>query len=338
MVTRVTDGTLAAPDPGLAAADPGLVVDPVLTADPGPAAEPVLRPLRFGLVGTGYWARVAHARALAQTPGIEFAAVWGRNQEAAATLAASYGAAVHSDFEAFLAAVDAVAFSVPPDVQSELAVRAANAGKHLLLEKPLALSAEASGALVAAVEAAGVASVVFFISRFQPDARAWLNDITSAGGWAGGEAAWLGSVYAESSPFNTPWRREKGALWDLGPHVVSLLWAILGPVESVTADTGRGDLTHLVLHHHGGATSTATLTLGAPELADGFDLMVWGERGRASLPPLADDPVGALRVAVTELADNARSGQVSHPCDVRFGAAVTQVLLQAQNEINARRV
>jgi predicted dehydrogenase len=317
MVTRVTDDTRSAGDPGLTA--------PVSS-----------RPLRFGLVGTGYWARVAHARALADTPGIEFAAVWGRNQDAATMLAGSFGAAVHSDFDAFLADVDAVAFSVPPHVQSQLAVRAANAGKHLLLEKPLALSAEACDALVAAVEAAGVASVVFFTSRFQPDARAWLDEVTSAGGWAGGEVSWLGSVYAESSPFNTPWRREKGALWDLGPHVVSLLWTILGPVEAVTADTGRGDLTHLVLHHRGGATSTATLTLGAPEPADGFDLMVWGERGRTSVPPLADDPVGALRVALTELADNARSGRVSHPCDVLFGQAVTQVLLQAQDAINAR--
>ena len=318
MVTRVTDDTLAAADPGLTAA--------VLS-----------RPLRFGLVGTGYWARFAHARALAETPAIEFAAVWGRNQDAAATLADSFGAAVHTDFDAFLADVDAVAFSVPPYVQSQLAVRAANAGKHLLLEKPIALTAEACDALVAAVESAGVASVVFFTSRFQPDARAWLDEVTSAGGWAGGEVSWLGSVYAESSPFNTPWRREKGALWDLGPHVVSLLWAILGPVQAVTADTGRGDLTHLVLHHHGGATSTATLTLGAPEPADGFDLMVWGERGRTSVPPLADDPVGALGVALTELAENARSGRVSHPCDVRFGQAVTQVLLQAQDAINARR-
>ena len=263
MVTRVIGDTLSAADPGLTAAA-------------------LSRPLRFGLVGTGYWARFAHARALADTPGIEFAAVWGRNQEAAATLGDSFGVPARGDFDAFLAEIDAVAFSVPPDVQSELAVRAANAGKHLLLEKPIALSAEASDALVAAVEAAGVASVVFFTSRFQPDARAWFNEVTNAGGWAGADAAWLGSVYAESSPFNTPWRREKGALWDLGPHVVSLLWAILGPVEAVTADTGRGDLTHLVLHHRGGATSTATLTLGAPEPADGFDLMVWGEHGRTS--------------------------------------------------------
>jgi predicted dehydrogenase len=295
------------------------------------------RPLRFGLVGTGYWARVAHARALADTPGIEFAAVWGRNPDAAADLAAAAGATAHRDFDAFLADVDAVAFSVPPDVQSELAVRAAAAGKHLLLEKPLALTDDASDALVAAIEGAGVASVVFFTSRFQPDARAWLEDVITAGGWYGGQVLWLGSVYAGSSPFDTPWRRQKGGLWDLGPHAVSLLWAILGPVTSVTADAGRGDLAHLVLHHETGATSTVTLTLGAPDPADGFDLLVWGERGRSSIPALADDPVGALRVALAELADTARSGRASHPCDARFGRAVTRVLTQAQDAIGAHR-
>src|SRR5262249_17323367 len=151
----------------------------------------------------------------------------------------------------------------------------------------------------AGLQAAGVASVVFFTCRFQPDARAWLEDLATAGGWQGASAIWLGSAYADSSPFNTAWRREKGGLWDLGPHAVSLLWAILGPVKSVTADAGRGDLTHLVLHHQGGATSTVTVTLGAPGAADGFELHVWGERGRSAMPPLAADPVTALRIAVT---------------------------------------
>jgi predicted dehydrogenase len=297
---------------------------------------PSADPLRFGLVGTGYWARVAHARALADEPGIKFAAVWGRNPAAASTLAASVGATAYEDFDAFLTSVDAVEFSVPPDVQSDLALRAARAGKHLLLEKPMALTTEASEALVAAVAEAGVASVVFFTARFQPDARTWLNQVTRAGGWAGGHASWLGSVYSESSPFNTPWRREKGALWDLGPHVISLLWPILGAVERVTAEVGRGDVTHLVLHHQSGATSTATLTLGAPEAADGFDLQVWGERGRSSVPALAADPSVALRVALGELVANARSARTSHACDVRFGSAVTRVLDQAQRAIDAQ--
>ena len=313
------------------------VIGDSLPADRPPLAAAPARPLQCGLVGTGYWAQVAHARAIADTPGIEFTAVWGRNAQAAGTLAAAFGAGVHQDFDAFLAEVDVVAFCVPPGVQSELAVRAARAGKHLLLEKPVALSNEASDALVRAVDDAKVASVVFFTSRFQPDARQWLADTTKAGGWAGGSVVWLGSVYAESSPFNTPWRREKGGLWDLGPHAVSLLWACLGPVEYVAADAGRGDLTHLVLHHLGGATSTVTVTLGAPEAADGFDLQLWGKHGRTSVPPLAADPVGALRVALTELAANARSGNLSHPCDVRFGRDVTHVLAAAQRHLDSRR-
>ncbi len=294
--------------------------------------------LRFGLAGTGHWARIAHGRALASMPGIALTAVWGRNEEAAAALAADFGATAIGDFDSFLARVDAVAFAVPPDVQSQLAIRAAAAGRHLLLEKPVALSARAADDLAAAVEAAGVASVVFFTGRFQPATRAWLRGVTEAGGWAGGSAVWLGSVYSPSSPFNTPWRREKGGLWDLGPHAISLLWAILGPVRRVRAEAGTGDLTHLVLHHDGGATSTATLTLGAPEAADGFTLQVWGEHGIQTMPNLAGDPVEALRVAVTELAAHARSGRTSHSLDVRFGRDVTYVLAAAQRELDARRV
>src|SRR6516225_4645270 len=96
--------------------------------------------MRFGLVGTGHWAKITHAPALASTPGAELAAVWGRDPAAAAALAAAHGATAHTDFGAFLDSVDAVAFSVPPHVQAPLAVRAAEAGKHLLLEKPIALA------------------------------------------------------------------------------------------------------------------------------------------------------------------------------------------------------
>jgi predicted dehydrogenase len=295
------------------------------------------RPLRFGLVGTGYWARYAHARALASTPATALTAVWGRNQDAASALAAEFGATAYADFDAFLADLDGVAFSVPPDVQSELAVRAARAGRHLLLEKPVALTAAAADELVSAVEDAGVASVVFFTMRFQPDARTWLDELCAAGGWAGGHASWLASAFTEDSQFNTPWRREKGGLWDLAPHALSLLWPVLGPVERVTSDAGLGDVTHLVLHHRSGVTSTVTVTLGAPPAADGFSLQVWGEHGLTAVPEIADDPVISLRTALTELAAAAQSGEVSHPCDVRFGRAVTLVLAEAQRKLDGLR-
>jgi predicted dehydrogenase len=293
------------------------------------------RVLRFGLAGTGYWARIAHGPALASTPGIDFTAVWGRNPLAAGELADQFGATAHSDFGTFLADVDAVAFSVPPDVQGALALEAARSGKHLLLEKPVALTEDAAGALVQAAEDAQVASVVFFTARFDPHVRAWLAAVAGQR-WSGGFAVWLGSALAESNPFNTPWRREKGGLWDLGPHAVSLLWASLGPVRSVVADAGPGDVTHLVLHHEGDATSAVTVTLSAPPSAESLELVLWGTSGRSAAPAGESDPVAALRVALTELAANIRSGQVAHPCDVQFGRAVTRVLAQAQRQVDAR--
>ena len=295
-----------------------------------------VRPPRFGLVGTGHWARIAHAPALASTEGIEFAAVWGRNRAAARALAAEHGTRPYDDIDAFLSDVDAVAFSVPPDVQSAIAVRAAGAGKHLLLEKPIATSDAAADALVRAVRDSGVASVVFFTARFQPEVRAWLADVADRGGWAGGHAIWLGSALSAASPFNTAWRREKGALWDLAPHVVSLLWASLGPVVSVTADAGQADVTHLVLHHASGATSTVTVTLSAAEAADYSELYLWGESGRSAAPAETDQPVRPLRVALTELAGQASSGQRGHPCDVRFGRDIGRVLATAQRQLDAR--
>src|SRR5258708_5429750 len=294
------------------------------------------RPLRFGLAGTGHWARITHAPALASTAGIELAGVWGRNAEAAAAVAGSYGCAWYDNFDDFLTGIDAVAFAVPPDVQAALAGRAASAGRHLLLEKPIATTEQAADGLAPAGQDAGGASVVFFHARFQADVRAWLASVAEQR-WSGGTAVWLGSALAEGSPFNTPWRREKGALWDLAPHLVSLLWASLGPVTAVTADAGTWDVTHLILHHEGGASSAVTVTACAPEAADGSDVWLWGEAGRTRAPGETDQPVGALRLALAELAANARSGQPRHDCDVIFGRAVGAILADAQRQIDARQ-
>jgi predicted dehydrogenase len=292
--------------------------------------------VRVGLVGTGYWARITHAAALSTAEGIEFAAVWGRNPAAAATLASSYGVSACADFDEFLAGVDAVDFSVPPNVQAELAVRAARAGKHLLLEKPIALELSAADALVAAAEAAGVATVVFFTARFQPQVRAWLAELAAGGPPAAGSVVWFGTSLRESSPFNTPWRRDKGALWDLGPHAISLLSASLGPVTAVTADAGPWGMTYLVLHHGSGASSAVTVTQHADEATHRYEVAVWGAGGRSAAPDWTHEPEAMLRIALGELAVTAAAGRTSHDCDVRFGREVVRILADAERQIAGR--
>lgn len=292
-----------------------------------------VRPLRCGLVGTGHWARITHGPALASTDGIEFTSVWGRDPEAAAELASAHGARAFADLDEFIASVEAVVFSVPPDVQAPIATRAAAAGRHLLLEKPIALTEADADALVAAVDGAGVASVVFFTYQFQPQMRAWLDGL--AGRCEGGSVTWLGGAMRADSPFNSPWRREKGGLWDLGPHAVALMWAGLGPVTGVTAVGGPADISHLILRHAGGATSTVTVTLSAPAAAETAEFTLWGEAGRA-MAPAGRDPVAALRVALGELAETARSERAGQPYDVRFGREVVRILAEAERQI-ARR-
>jgi predicted dehydrogenase len=293
--------------------------------------------MRFGLVGTGPWARSTHAPAIVATNGAELVGVWGRRPEAASLIADEHGARAYDDFDALLDDVDAVAFSVPPDVQARMATRAASAGKHLLLDKPIALSREDSDALVDAASATGVASVVFFTSRFVPAVRDWLADVNTTSDWDGATAHWLGDTFAAGSPYaNSQWRHEKGGLWDLAPHILSIVMFILGPVDRVTAERGPRDTTNLLLHHGSGATSVMTVSLQAPAAATVQDVAIWGARGRSWMPAGFDDSEAALQVALSELIAIVEYGAVEHPCNLRFGRDIVHVLAAAEEALKGR--
>jgi predicted dehydrogenase len=292
--------------------------------------------LRFGLLGTGYWAQEAHAAALAASDAAELVGVWGRNPAKADTVAERYGVRGFADLDELLRTVDAVAIALPPDVQADLAVRAAAAGRHLLLDKPVALSVERARRVVDAAAAGGVASVVFFTSRFRPDVAAWLEEARAAGPWHGGHGTWFGSIYYEGSPYaDSAWRQRKGGLWDVGPHALSLALPLLGPVERVTAASGLGDTVHLVLGHRGGASSTLSLSLTVPLAAATTGFTVYGPRGISAMPGGDTTVVEAFGEAIRQLAAEVDSGERSHPCGVGFGAEVVAVLAAAERFLSA---
>jgi predicted dehydrogenase len=286
--------------------------------------------MRFGVLGTGFWASEVHATSLAGHPDAELVGVWGRDLAKAKAVGAQFDVMGTDDVDALLAEVDAVSFALPPDVQAPLAERAAAVGKHLLLEKPIALSTAAADRVVAATEAAGVASVVFFTTRFRTATSTWLEQ-ASRTTLAGGAVTWLGSL--AGSPFDaSPWRHEHGALWDIGPHALSLLVPALGPVTAVQAGAGQGDTVHLVLSHDEGRASTVTVSHTTAPLAAGIEVWVHGDAGRLVLLPESGVAVEAHRVAVDELQAAALTGG-AHPCDAAFGRDVVRVLESAQRAL-----
>ena len=296
-----------------------------------------MQPMRFGMVGTGYWADEVHAPGVASHPDTQLVGVWGRDPEKAARVAARHGATAFAEVDDLLDAVDALVFAVPPQVQVDIAIRAARAGKHLLLEKPVATSLDAADRLVEAVSQHHVSTVVFFTERFLPARESWLRErIDSAP--LGARATWLASLQTPGNPFaGSPWRQEDGALWDVGPHALSILLPALGPVTAVTGFRGHGDLVSLVVRHESGATSTVQLSLTMPPEATRFEVEMYDEHGWRVRPPDETDTTGAQHRAVSELVECVRAGRTEHRCDVRFGRTVVEVLHRAQEVVGQRR-
>ncbi|MDH6125803.1 Gfo/Idh/MocA family oxidoreductase [Kitasatospora sp. GP82] len=293
--------------------------------------------MRIGLLGTGSWAGRVHAPGLAAHPEVEFAGVWGRRPEAAAALAAEHNVPACTDLDELLGKVDAVSVALPPSVQAELALRAAEAGCHLLLDKPVALTVPEARRVAEAVERAGRASVVFFTLRFGGDQASWLAEQSAQPEWFTARCEWLGSVYAADSdrPYvPSPWRHEKGALWDVGPHALSVLLPVLGDVVRVTAAEGPGGTVHLVLRHAQGASSTATLSLATPRAAavSGVSLELRGAAGLVRMPERNESPLVGFGRAVDALLGAARGGE-PHPCGAAFGLRVVEILAAAEQAL-----
>jgi predicted dehydrogenase len=288
--------------------------------------------MRFGVLGTGHWARTVHAAALAEHPTAELVGIWGRDLAKAKAVGAEFDVPGFGDVDELLSQVDAVAIALPPSVQAPLAERAAAAGAHLLLEKPIALDVAAADRVVTAVREAGVASVVFFTFRFQAATSTWLTQAARTQ-LAGGAGSWLSSL--AGTPFAaSPWRQERGALWGIGPHALSVLVPALGPVAAVQAGAGLRDTVHLVLTHESGVASTVTLSHTVAPMSAGIEFFVHGDAGRLVLLPDTESPVEAFTAAVDELTATALTGG-AHPCDVAFGRDVVAVLATAARALES---
>lgn len=287
-------------------------------------------PVRVGLVGAGPWAALAHAPLLASDARIVLSGIWARRPEAAAGLAAAHRTVAAPTFDALLEGCDAVAFAVPPDVQAALAVRAARAGKALLLEKPVALDVDAAEALADAVGETGVTSQLALSWRYAPAMRSLLAEVQGVEA-VGGRGHFLSGALL-GGLFATPWRLEHGALLDLGPHVVDALDAALGEVIGVRAH-GGDRWVGLLLEHRSGASSEVSLSGHAGLSPHRAGLEIHTVAGVVEVDAVASIGVEAAANLVGEFVATARG--VPHPLDVHRGVHLQRVLTEATRQLRS---
>ena len=207
-----------------------------------------------GMLGYAFMGK-AHTNAMKKIPYMMYPpaaipkliGICGRNEESVAEAARRYGyEKSYTDWRKMLENDKIQLFDNggPNNAHADPCITAAEAGKHILCEKPLARTAEESKIMLDAVTKANVKHMVAFNYRFVPAIRQIRNLIDSG---ALGQIYHFRAVYLQEwimPHYNTPkiWRLDKsvagsGALGDLGAHIIDLAHYLVGGVKSLSAFT-----------------------------------------------------------------------------------------------------
>lgn len=127
--------------------------------------------MKLAIIGAGLVARTFHVPAFLRCKNVQITAVCDVNEPAAKAMAEPLGAAVYTDYQELLRSsdVDTVSICTRTDTHCQMAVEAAEAGKNIFLEKPMALNAEQAARIVEAVEANDVIFMLGMLNRFRTE-------------------------------------------------------------------------------------------------------------------------------------------------------------------------
>lgn len=200
--------------------------------------------MRVAAVGYGAFGAFVLS-ALKELPEVTLYAVAGRAAEKVRTFAEQMGIPNWTtDWRTLVSdqKVDIVCVLTPPHTHAEIAIAAAQNGKHLFIEKPLALTLDEANAIIAAVQASGVCAVVNHIMRYHP-LYAWLKERIASGELGGVRKVWF--VNFASCEGLTPehwfWdeRQSGGVLVEHGVHFFHLFAWLLDEVPEPLATFGH---------------------------------------------------------------------------------------------------
>jgi predicted dehydrogenase len=186
-------------------------------------------------VGCGLFGEI-HLKAYTECPRAECVAIYDLNEELAARRAEAYGSTVAHSLDEIAEddAIEAVSIATPDFAHTETALRLLEAGKHLLIEKPLATSSDEARQIIAAAKDAGRTVMVDFHNRWNPAFLAIKEKVDA------GETGDPVMAYARlSNPLSIPfgmlsWSSRSGPQWFLMPHTVDIVRWLAGSPQAVS--------------------------------------------------------------------------------------------------------
>ncbi|MCY4110223.1 MAG: Gfo/Idh/MocA family oxidoreductase [Chloroflexi bacterium] len=201
-------------------------------------------PIPFAVVGMGVIGKT-HARAVVDAEGADLAAVVDTDIDRARAIGEKYGAPTFGSVDELIGSglVTAATIGVPSGTHAQVGIPLAEAGIHLLCEKPIDVSLEAADRLISSCEASGVTLACISQSRFEPDLRA-ARELVQSGRLgrtvlAQADTKWYRSQdYYDAGGWRGTFAQDGGgALINQSIHAIDALQWVMGPVERVCGFT-----------------------------------------------------------------------------------------------------
>jgi len=270
-----------------------------------------VKKLNFGIIGCG---RIAykHAEAIKKNEKANLLYVCDIIEERAVDYKNKYGAERYfTDYHEMLEMpdLDVVNICTPSGMHAEMGIAAAKAGKHVIVEKPMALSSIDADALINACDENGVKLAVCFQNRFNPPVQK-LRRALEEGRFgklthASAVVRWFRPQdYYDQAPWRGTWAMDGGCLMNQSIHNIDLLQWMMGPVESVFGYTANNfrkieaeDVGVAVLEFKNGALGVieASTTIYPENLEE--TLAIFGEKGTVMLGGIAVNKIETWKFA-----------------------------------------
>jgi len=288
-----------------------------------------IKVFRVALVGCGRISR-NHVDAIARTDGLELVAACDVVEERARAVAEPLGIPWYTSYEKMLAEVDCdvVTIATPSGYHAAQGVLAARAGRHVVTEKPMAISLRSADELVDACDAVGVHLFVVKQNRLNAPVQ-MLKRAVDRGRFgrlymANCTVRWTRpQSYYDQAPWRGTWEFDGGAFMNQASHYVDLMQWIVGPVDNVMAKTATlarrietEDSGVAILRFRSGALGVIEVTmLTYPQNMEG-SLTILGETGTAKIGGMAVNKVEHWEFADSDPDDELARTLDSNPPNV----------------------